>query len=83
MMTNIERLIETLYDEEGTMAKVVVGIAADWTWFAKILDGSFLMLCAAGETFLLTDKHASAEKAIAALDAIVAKGYARAEEIKC
>jgi hypothetical protein len=81
-MTNIERLIETLYDEDGTMAKLVVGIAADWTWFAKILDGSFLLLCAAGETFLVTDKHASAEKAIAALDTIIAKGYTRSEENK-
>jgi hypothetical protein len=79
-MKYITRLIETIYDETGIEGIALNVSRNDDGWTAKIVEDGEILLCAAGELFLVTNGHESLEDAIDALEDKVEQGYKLAAE---
>lgn len=73
-MQHLEQLIDTLIDETGIGATVEVFKAADG-WCARVVDDGMTLLCPAGEVWLNTRQHPSAEDALNSLDKIAETGF--------
>jgi len=73
-MQNIQKLIETVFDETG--AELVVELVfKSQGWRASVLEGEQTVLCPAGEYFLSKGGFDEPEAAMAALDRLVEDGY--------
>jgi hypothetical protein len=75
----INKLIEILYDETGLGASLTVNHNADG-WTASISEDGHILLCPAGELWLVSTGHGSAEAAVQAVEAKVAAGFKLQEQ---
>ena len=78
-MKNINQLIETVYDETGLGASLVVNRNDDG-WTASIAEDGHILLCPAGELWLVSNGHESADEAVMAIEEKVQQGYRLAKE---
>lgn len=78
-MQNIQRLIETLLDETGIPATLVVEPGKDGGWRAAVVEDGETLLCPAGERFLVATDDDDMYAAIELLEQKVADGFAQYE----
>lgn len=74
-MKHIDKLIETVYEETGIQGIALRVSRNDDGWTALIEEADEILLCPAGERFLVSNGHDSAESAIAAIDFKVQQGF--------
>ena len=75
LMKHIFKLLGTLHDETGLPTPALIVGINDLGWHASVKDEGMVLLCAAGETYLSTSGHDSAEDAVEALDNIAKDGF--------
>ena len=78
-MQNIQRLIETLLDETGIPATLVVEPGKDGGRRAAVVEDGETLLCPAGERFLVATDDDDMYAAIELLEQKVADGFAQYE----
>jgi hypothetical protein len=79
-MRNCQRLIETLHDETGLAAEIVIVYTEEGLWNASIREDGHLLLCAAGEYWLHAVGYSTVDDALEELESIVTAGYRLAAE---
>jgi anthranilate phosphoribosyltransferase len=79
-MELIQKLIDIVYNETGIQGIALAVSRNDDGWTAKVVEDGEILLCAAGETFLVANGHDTMEDAIDALEEKVRQGNALAKE---
>jgi hypothetical protein len=79
-MKLIQQLIETVFDETGIQGIALRVSRNDDGWTAQIVEGDDVLLCPAGERYLLTNGNHTMADAIHVLEDRVRAGYALAEK---
>lgn len=74
-MKHITWLIEAIYDETDIQTVELLVSLNDDGWTAKVVEDGEILLCPAGEYFLVSNGHGSAEIAIEAIEAKVKRGF--------
>ena len=80
-MKSIQQLIETVFDETSIAPELHITLT-EAGWCAKIVDEGMVLLCAAGEYFLVASGYETVEAALTELDRIAEQGFRLAAEYR-